>query len=166
MKLIKTFFNNSMVVIRKVFLISIISVIASALAAVLSAGTAYAESASTKKALDQLFKDIDRLKPVLTERASVTEDGYYLIRHGETLDGIIARVLPNLPLRKKILREAVVHANPHAFKRKNPNWMYANKRIKLPDSGDIHNVIFTRSNKKLNRKKTAREERKSWVHYP
>ena len=71
MKLIKTFFNNSMILIRKVFLISIISVIASALAAVLSAGTAYAESANTKKALDQLFKDIDRLKPVLTERATM-----------------------------------------------------------------------------------------------
>lgn len=166
MKLIKTFFNNRVIAIRKVFPNSIISIIASALAAVLSAGIAHADSASTVKALDQLFKDIDRLKPVLTERASVIEDGYYLIRHGETLDGIIARVLPNLPLRRKILREAVVHANPHAFKRKNPNWMYANKKIKLPDSGDIHNIIFTRSSKKINRKKTAREERKSWVHYP
>ncbi len=166
MNLIQTFFKNSVILIRKVFLISIISVIASALAAVLSAGTAYAQSASTDRALNQLLKDIDRLKPALNERATVTEDGYYTIRHGETLDGIIARVLPNLPLRKKILREAIVHANPHAFKRKNPNWMYANKKIKLPDGHDIKNVIFKGSSNKNDDQKTDREERKSWVHFP
>ena len=89
-----------------------------------------------------------------------------MIRHGETLDGIIAKVLPKMPLRKKILRAAIVQANPHAFKRKNPNWMYANKKIKLPDSTDIHNVIFTKSSNKLNAKQLARDERKSWVSFP
>jgi hypothetical protein len=89
-----------------------------------------------------------------------------MIRRGETLDGIIASALPGLPLRKNILRQAVVLANPHAFKRRNPNWMYAGKRIKLPDSGDIHRVIFTQSSDKMDKAKSAREERKTWVHYP
>jgi hypothetical protein len=89
-----------------------------------------------------------------------------MIRHGDTLDGIIARVLPDLPLRKKILRDAVVQANPHAFKRKNPNWMYANKKIKLPDTNDIHNVIFTGKNKLKSALKSDEQARQSWVHYP
>jgi len=163
---IKELFNNIMMFLRKAFLIGVISIVASGLAAAFSAGTAHAQTASTDKALAQLFKDIKRLKPALSESAELTDDGYYMIRHGETLDGIIAKVLPNMPLRKKILRAAVVQANPHAFKRKNPNWMYANKKIKLPDSTDIHNVIFTKSSNKLNAQKLARDERKSWVSFP
>jgi hypothetical protein len=36
----------------------------------------------------------------------------------------------------------------------------------LPDSGDIHRVIFTQSSDKMDKAKSAREERKTWVHYP
>ena len=158
--------NNIVMFVRKAFLIGVISIVASALAAAFSAGTAHAQTASTDKALAQLFKDIRRLKPALSVSAELTADGYYMIRHGETLDGIIAKVLPNMPLRKKILRDAVVQANPHAFKRKNPNWMYANKKIKLPNSEDIHNVIFTKTSSKLDANKMAIEERKSWVSFP
>ena len=166
METINNFLKTTINFMCKLFLIGIISIIVSALAAVISASVVQAEVISSQKALAQLLKDVKRLQPVLAERAKMTDDGYYLIRHGDTLDGIIAKVLPNLPLRKKILREAVVHANPHAFKRKNPNWMYANKKIKLPDSGDIHNVIFTGSSNKAGAKKAAEQARKTWVHYP
>ncbi|MCT2529347.1 hypothetical protein N2382_00635 [SAR92 clade bacterium H921] len=166
MKIIKNFLKNTMIFMRKLFLISIISIVVSALAAVISASMVQAEVMSSQKALAQLLKDVKLLKPALAERAQMTGDGYYMIRHGDTLDGIIARVLPDLPLRKKILRDAVVQANPHAFKRKNPNWMYANKKIKLPDTNDIHNVIFTGKNNLKSALKSDEQARKSWVHYP
>ncbi|MDC1143990.1 hypothetical protein OAT22_02920 [Porticoccaceae bacterium] len=157
--------------VRRVFLVAIISAIVTALLAAFAAGTAHANPSlanmtDSKKALARLVKDIDLLRPALAAKSESTADGYYLIRRGETLDGIIARTLPDLPLRKNILQQAIVLANPHAFKRKNPNWMYAGKRIKLPGAEEIHHVIFTQSRDKLDSAKISREERKSWVHYP
>jgi len=76
---------------------------------------------------------------------------------------ILNRMLPNMPVRRDILRKALVKANPHAFKRSNPNWMYANKKLKLPGATDIHNVVFT---DQVNDKKSNQEERLSWVKYP
>ncbi|MBT4832706.1 MAG: hypothetical protein HON72_04925 [Porticoccaceae bacterium] len=157
--------------IRRACLVALVSIIATALLATVAAGTANAENgftntAASQKALARLVKDIDLLRPALEAKSKVSSDGYYMIRRGETLDGIIANALPGLPLRKNILRQAIVRANPHAFKRRNPNWMYAGKRIKLPDSGDIHRVIFTQSSDKMDKAKSAREERKTWVHYP
>ena len=79
------------------------------------------------------------------------------------MDHIIAKMLPNLPVNKSILRQAIVKANPHAFKRDNPNWMYANKKLRLPGADDIHNVIFT---EQADTKKAKRQDRGSWIKYP
>lgn len=159
--------------VRRIFLVAIISAIATALLAAFSAGTAHANPTAnfanmtdSKKALARLVKDIDLLRPALAAKSEEAVDGYYLIRRGDTLNGIIAKTLPDVPLRKQILQQAIVLANPHAFKRKNPNWMYADKRIKLPGPEEIHHVIFTQSRVKLDKAKSTREERKSWVHYP
>ena len=65
---IKKLFNNIVMFIRKAFLIGVISIVASGLAAAFSAGTAQAQTASTDKALAQLFKDIKRLKPALSRK--------------------------------------------------------------------------------------------------
>ena len=58
-----------------------------------------------------------------------------------------------------------MRANPHAFKRSNPNWMYANKRIKLPDSDDIKEVIFASTPGNKKQQKTV-VDKKDWVRYP
>jgi hypothetical protein len=151
---------------RKIFLLGLISIILSALLSVVAAGTAQAQTASTKKALAQLIKDIDLLRPALAAKAEKSQDGYYTIRRGETLDGIIAKVLPSMPLRKSIIRQAIVLANPHAFKRRNPNWMYADKKIKLPDTKDIHRVIFIEPSNGMAKAKNSRQQRQDWVHFP
>ena len=124
-------------------------------------GAAQAESMSAERALAQLVKDIKRAQPALANNGS--EDGYYTTRPGDTVDMILNRMLPNMPVRRDILRKALVKANPHAFKRSNPNWMYANKKLKLPGATDIHNVVFT---DQVNDKKSNQEERLSWVKYP
>ena len=127
----------------------------------LLSGAAQAESMSAERALAQLVKDIKRAQPALANNGS--EDGYYTTRPGDTVDMILNRMLPNMPVRRDILRKALVKANPHAFKRSNPNWMYANKKLKLPGATDIHNVVFT---DQVNDKKSNQEERLSWVKYP
>ena len=171
MKSTKTAGDNKMDKIRRACLVALISALTTALFAAAMAGTAHADSLSSEKALARLVKDIELLRPALAPSseaagATVTADGYYMIRRGDSLDRIIARVLPQTPVRKNILRQAIISANPHAFKRKNPNWMYAGKRIKLPDSDDIHKVIFTQPSNKLDKAKAARDERKNWVHFP
>ncbi|MDC0088682.1 hypothetical protein OAI12_01555 [Porticoccaceae bacterium] len=127
----------------------------------LLSSAAQAQSMSAERALAQLVKDIKRAQPALANNGS--EDGYYTTRPGDTVDMILNRMLPNMPVRRDILRKALVKANPHAFKRSNPNWMYANKKLKLPGATDIHNVVFT---DQANDKKSNQEERLSWVKFP
>ena len=127
--------------------------------------SAQASADSAELALAQLLKDIEKINTELTHQTEPTEDGYYIIRRGDTLDRIIDRVIPKTSLRRSILRQAIVSANPHAFKRLNPNWIYANKRIKLPDGDDIKRVIFTATPSEGKQPETAKD-RKDWVRYP
>ena len=120
-------------------------------------------SESPEEALAQLVKDIRLMTPTLKE---AFQDGRYITKPGDTLDMIMSQTIDDNPVRKSILRKAIVEANPHAFKRKNPNWMYANKQLKLPTADDIHNVVFKESGGMLDAKRAAQTERQSWVKYP
>jgi Tfp pilus assembly protein FimV len=135
--------------------------VAVAVALGLFSSVSLAEPQNAERALAQLMKDVQRLQPALAQVKS--EDGYYTTRRGDTVDMILKRMLPNMPVKKAILRQALVKANPHAFKRSNPNWMYANKRLRLPGAKDIHNVIFVEQS---GRKNSKRDERLSWIKYP
>lgn len=132
---------------------------------VLGYSSTQASADSAELALAQLLKDIETINTELTHQTEAADDGYYEIRRGDTLDRIIDRVIPKTSLRRSILRQAIVSANPHAFKRHNPNWMYANKRIKLPDGDDIKRVIFTATPSEKKQPETAKD-RKDWVRYP
>jgi Tfp pilus assembly protein FimV len=121
----------------------------------------HAAPINAERALARLMKDVQRLEPQLAKNQS--EDGYYRTQLGDTVDMILLRMLPNMPVKKAILRQALVKANPHAFKRSNPNWMYAGKRLRLPTADDIHNVVFI---KQSNKTKSKPNERLSWVKYP
>lgn len=143
-------------------------VISSLLLAVIGISLAQADAKESELALAQILKDIEKIDAELSTQAEGTEalaDGYYMIVRGDTLDRIIDRVVPKTSLRKTILRQAIVRANPHAFKRANPNWMYANKRIKLPDTDDIKSVIFASTPGDKKQQKTA-VDKKDWVRYP
>lgn len=122
-------------------------------------------ASESKIALSQLLRDIDNLQPQLTAQLDSSAEGYYTTRGGDTLDRIIDRLMPSVPLRRSILRSAIVAANPHAFKRNNPHWMYANKQIELPDSEAIKAVIFKQT-KSQNTPVTMADNRKQWVRYP
>ena len=122
-------------------------------------GIAYAET--PEEALAQLVKDIRLMTPTM---AAAFADGRYITKKGDTLDRIIAQTMDDTPVRREILMKAIV--NPHAFKRKNPNWMYADKQLKLPTAEDIHRVVFNNSGGILDAKKAAHAERRSWVQFP
>ena len=124
-------------------------------------GTGHAETPD--EALAQLVKDIRLMTPTM---AAAFADGRYITKKGDTLDRIIAQTMDDTPVRREILMKAIVHANPHAFKRKNPNWMYADKQLKLPTAEDIHRVVFNNSGGLLDAKKAAHAERQSWVQFP
>jgi Tfp pilus assembly protein FimV len=127
----------------------------------LLANSGHATPINAERALARLMKDVQRLEPQLADNPS--EDGYYRTKPGDTVDMILLRMLPNMPVKKAILRQALVKANPHAFKRSNPNWMYAGKRLRLPTADDIHNVVFVKQSSK---NKSKPNGRLSWVRYP
>ena len=132
-----------------------------AIALCLLANSSHAAPINAERALARLMKDVQRLEPQLANNPS--EDGYYRTQPGDTVDMILLRMLPNMPVKKAILRQALVKANPHAFKRSNPNWMYAGKRLRLPTADDIHNVVFVKQSSK---NKSKPNGRLSWVRYP
>lgn len=122
-------------------------------------------SDAQREALEILLDGYDLSSQIPSLNTQSNSDGYYLIKAGETLDQIILNTMPQTSLRKSIVKQAFVAANPHAFKRSNPNWMYANKRIRLPDVDDIRRVVF-KNNHKKNEGKAIEQDKKGWVSYP
>lgn len=94
----------------------------------------------------------------------IRTNGVYKVRRGETLDRVIRRIIPNAKIDKNVLRRAFVKANPHAFRRSNPNWLYAGSVLRIPDEDHLRQVIFKDSPAKL--KKNIKDEKANWVRYP
>jgi len=147
---------------------------------VLFAGSVMAADMSVDQAVSRLLKDIKDVEvmkvpvPSAPQQgmkagkqqlpATVKTGGTYQVRRGETLDMVIRKVAPNSPLQRSLLRQAFVKANPHAFRRNNPNWMYAGVVLKVPDIDDLRRVIFKDSPGSL--KKNVSDEKAGWVRFP
>ena len=96
--------------------------------------------------------------------AKVVTDGTYRVRRGETLDMIIQRLAPNTSIKIKILRQAFVRANSHAFRRNNPNWLYAGSVLQVPNIDHLRQVIFKKSPNRL--KKNIAGVKANWIRFP
>ena len=104
------------------------------------------DEAELDDALSRMIADLEQsleLAAVEAKDDAVAEDGTYVVKNGDYLDKIISDTVGQSPLRRDILRSAFVRANPHAFMRSNPNWLLANKKLRVPDAEDIKKVIFT-----------------------
>ena len=148
---------------------------------ILSAGSVMAANMSIDQAVSRLLKDIKDVEvmkvpvpgaPQLGMKtgeqelpATVKTGGTYRVRRGETLDMVIRKVAPNSQLQRKVLRQAFVTANPHAFRRNNPNWMYAGAVLKVPDTDDLRRVIFKDGHGRL-KKNISDEKAEWWVRFP
>ena len=136
---------------------------------------------SVDQAVSRLLKDIQQevevLKVPVPSKAQVNQErqagksggqivttGTHRVRRGETLDMVIRKVVPNSAIQPRILRQAFVRANPHAFRRGNPNWLYAGAVLQVPDIEHLRQVIFKNSPNRL--KKNISDEKAGWVRFP
>ena len=144
--------------------------------------TTQAADMSVDQAVNRLLKDIEQVevmkvpvpagpdtsarssKQSLPASAKVPTNGTYRVRKGETLDMVIRRLAPNSPLQNGVLRQAFVKANPHAFRRSNPNWMYAGVVLKVPDIEHLRQVIFKETPGRL--RKDISDQKAGWVRFP
>ena len=114
-------------------------------------------------ALRRLVKDLEQAMRNASEGVASNNDGTYLIKRGDHLDKIIRTTVGNYPFKRDILRKAFVQANPKVFRRSNPNWMYANKTMRIPQVEDIKKVIFKDQPRQ---KLSSGNPYDGWVRYP
>ena len=75
----------------------------------------------------------------------------YKVKKNETLSGIILKNYGVKHFNKDVLSLSIVHFNKHAFVRKNPNFLFANKTLYLPSVLEIKNLIIkTKQNNTVN----------------
>ena len=65
----------------------------------------------------------------------------YKVKKNETLSDIILKNYGVKHFNKDVLSLSIVHFNKHAFVRKNPNFLFANKTLHLPSILEIKNLI-------------------------
>ena len=66
----------------------------------------------------------------------------YKVKKNETLSEIILKNYGIKHFNVDILSLSIVHFNKHAFVRKNPNFLFANKTLHLPSVLEIKNLII------------------------
>ncbi len=66
----------------------------------------------------------------------------YKVKKNETLSDIILKNYGVEHFNKDVLSLSIVHFNKHAFVRKNPNFLFANKTLHLPSIFEIKNLIM------------------------
>ena len=64
------------------------------------------------------------------------------VKKNETLSNIILKNYGVKHFNKDVLSLSIVHFNKHAFVRKNPNFLFANKTLHLPSVLEIKNLII------------------------
>ena len=77
----------------------------------------------------------------------------YKVKKNETLSDIILKNYGVKHFNKDVLSLSIVHFNKHAFVRRNPNFLFANKTLHLPSLLEIKNLIIkTKTNYSQNPK--------------
>ena len=103
---------------------------------VLMAGQAAAAEAASRTEIDRalrvLLADYDVQDHLDIRYAEEVATGFYEVRTGDTLDGIINRAIQGSSIRKEMLRNAFIKANPRAFPSGNPNRMLAGVKLRIP----------------------------------
>ena len=130
----------------------------------LAPGISCGASAEIDRALDILMQDynLDNYLDVIDD-SSLNQSGFYIVQAGDTLDEIIMKLIGDTPIRNRVLRDAFVQANPNSFRNSNPNYMLAGVRLRVPDAGDILELLFDMNSPIM---RSANQSRDNWVHFP
>ena len=88
-------------------------------------------------------------------------DGYYKVRPGDTLSGIMKSRLSGYGVNKRVLQDVIVESNKKAFRRGNPHWLMAGASLKIPTRTEIMDYVVPGSGK-MERKNSD----ELWVSFP
>ena len=106
---------------------------------------------------EQISKDSDSL--------ILDTDGRYVIKRGDSLSEILEKIANGSNINLNLLKRAFVTANPKAFKRANPNWMYANARLRFPEEKDFRKILFRNVNQQET-KTEVEDPYSNWIRFP
>ena len=93
-----------------------------------------------EKALSRMLGDLNGQAEQMVKNSDslvLDADGRYVIKRGDSLSEILEKIANGSNINLNLLKRAFVAANPKAFKRSNPNWMYANARPRFPEEKDF-----------------------------
>lgn len=125
------------------------------------------ESAQLKEALDRMLVGLNITVSSKKNKYGfdVDDDGTLLVKEGDSLSKIIHSIAGDSQINPDFLQKVFVEANPRAFKRKNPNWLYSGSRLRIPDIDDFRKVIFKRSS--VPEKNSVNPDPTlDWIRYP
>ena len=125
------------------------------------------ESAQLKEALDRMLVGLNITVSSKENKYGfdVDDDGTLLVKEGDSLSKIIHSIAGDSQINPDFLQKVFVEANPRAFKRKNPNWLYSGSRLRIPDIDDFRKVIFKRSS--VPEKNSVNPDPTlDWIRYP
>ena len=67
------------------------------------------------------------------------------VQRDETLDPLIRRTLPNVPLHPDFLRKAFVSLNPQVFPTGSPNQMRAGANLQVPSMAALRQMMLSQN---------------------
>jgi len=103
--------------------------------------------------------------------------GTVTVQRGETLDRVIRRALPDVPLHPDFLRKAFVSLNPQAFPSGSPHQMRSGVQLKVPSLPALRQMVlsqhpgaaalFTGAEEQAPQKAAPDpNDQRRWVRYP
>jgi hypothetical protein len=123
----------------------------------------HSASSELDRALEILLADYDIGGYLEVGEGVAMNSGYYMVQSGDTLDEIIGELVGDTPIKKRILREAFVQANPNSFRNSNPNYLLAGARLRVPDADDIIALLFDMDSPTM---RNTNQSRDGWVRFP
>jgi Tfp pilus assembly protein FimV len=132
-------------------------------AVLLTAPASAADEVSIDQALQTLLRGVDIRDHMLSRRSDEIKDGLYQVRPGDTLSELISMIYPNSAITHAMLEQAFISANPHAFRSRNPNWLLAGVRLRIPSAEDVLNLVFRDAD---GVRAAARSDHPTWVRFP
>ena len=120
-----------------------------------------------EKALSRMLGDLKgQAEQIAKESDSLIldTDGRYVIKRGDSLSEILEKIANGSNINLNLLKRAFVAANPKAFKRANPNWMYANARLRFPQEKDFRKILFRNVNQQET-KTEVEDPYSNWIRF-
>ena len=77
--------------------------------------------------------------------ATATASSMVTVQRGETLDRVIRRALPDVPLHPDFLRKAFVSMNPQAFPSGSPHQVRSGVQLKVPSMPALRQMVLSQN---------------------